>query len=314
LYRIRRRSQGEFVANVLKREKQIAVLRLLSEGNSIRSTMRLTGVDQNTIMRLIVRFGGQCRAFLDEALSNLSLRHVQCDEIWTFVRKKEGHLRGNEKRNSTIGDAYLYTALDTDTKLLVTFAIGKRNSEVTAAFIADLEKRLVRQPSADADDIPQISTDGWGPYLPSIARSFGRSVRHGVLIKQYSNPEVGRYAPPDLARAERINISGIRDLGTICTSHVERNNLTIRTFMKRFTRLALGFSKKLENLAAATAIHVAVYNFCRMHRTLGCTPAMAAGVIGELWNMEELFDAVTEHANRKKLDARLSKLIDRLNR
>src|SRR5580692_10622991 len=157
----------------LKREKQIAVLRLLSEGNSIRSTMRLTGVDQNTIMRLIVRFGGQCRAFLDEALSNLSLRHVQCDEIWTFVRKKEGHLRGNEKRNSTIGDAYLYTALDTDTKLLVTFAIGKRNSEVTAAFIADLEKRLVRQPSADADDIPQISTDGWGPYLPSIARSFG---------------------------------------------------------------------------------------------------------------------------------------------
>src|SRR5580704_11662926 len=265
-------------------------------------------------MRTVVRFGNGCRDFLDESLANLSLRHVQCDEIWTFVRKKEGHIRGHEARDRTIGDAYLYTALDTDTKLLVTFAIGKRNSEVTAAFIADLEKRLVRQPSADADDIPQISTDGWGPYLPSIARSFGRSVRHGVLIKQYSNPEVGRYAPPDLARAERINISGIRDLGTICTSHVERLNGSIRLFMKRFTRLTYAFSKKLQNLAAATALHVAVYNFVRVHRSLGCTPAMAAGVVGELWRMEELFDAVTAHAQRKVRDARLARLLDRLNR
>ncbi len=302
------------MANVLKREKQIQILRLLSEGNSIRSTERLTDMHRDTIMRFVVRFGNQCRAFLDEALSNLSLRHVQCDEIWTFVRKKEGHLYGNEKRNNTIGDAYLYTALDTDTKLLVTFAIGKRNSEVTAAFIADLEKRLVRQPVADADDTPQISTDGWGPYVPCIARSFGRSVRHGVLIKNYVNPDVGRYAPPALIKADRINVSGIRDLATICTSHVERNNLTIRTFMKRFTRLALGFSKKLENLAAATAIHIAVYNFVRIHRTLGCTPAMAAGVIGELWDMDRLFDAVAEHANRNVRDARLEKLIRRLSR
>ena len=119
--------------------------------------------------------------------------------------------------------------------------------------------------------------------------------------------------PPDLVKTERINIRGIKDLGTICTSHVERNNLTIRTFMKRFTRLALGFSKKLENLAAATALHVAVYNFVRIHRTLGCTPVMAAGVVGELWDMDRLFDAVTEHANRKVRDARLEKLIKRLS-
>jgi IS1 family transposase len=301
------------VANVLKREKQIAVLRLLAEGNSIRSAMRLTGVDQNTIMRLIVRIGNQCRDFLDESLSNLSLRHVQCDEIWTFCRMKEKQVARRRLSNATIGDQYLYTALDTDTKLLVTFAIGKRSSEVTAAFVADLEKRLVRQPVADADDTPQISTDGWGPYQPCIARSFGRSVRHGVLIKNYVNPESGRYAPPDLVKTERINIRGIKDLNTICTSHVERNNLTIRTFMKRFTRLALGFSKKLENLAAATALHVAVYNFVRIHRTLGCTPAMAAGVVGELWDMDRLFDAVTEHANRKVRDLRLGRLIERLS-
>jgi len=296
----------------LSRDKQIQVLRLLSEGNSIRSTARLTGIHKCTIMRTVVRFGNACRDFLDESLANLSLRHVQCDEIWTFVRKKEGHIRGHEARDRTIGDAYLYTALDTDTKLLVTFAIGKRNSEVTAAFIADLEKRLVRQPSADADDIPQISTDGWGPYAPCIARSFGRSVRHGVLIKQYVNPEVGRYAPPALIKAERINVQGIRDLGTICTSHVERNNLTIRTFMKRFTRLALGFSKKLENLAAATAIHVAVYNFCRMHGSLKCTPAMAAGVIDKLWDMNDLYDAVMDRAERKRKAARIERLISRL--
>jgi hypothetical protein len=120
------------------------------------------------------------------------------------------------------------------------------------------------------------------------------------------------YAPPDLARAERINIRGIKYLGTICTSHVERLNGSIRLFMKRFTRLTDAFSKKLENLAAATAPHVAVYNFVRIHRSLGCTPAMAAGVIGELWNMDELFDAVTEHADQQKRDARLAKQVDKL--
>jgi len=139
-----------------------------------------------------------------------------------------------------------------------------------------------------------------------------------VLIKQYVNPEVGRYAPPALVKADRVNVRGIRDLGTICTSHVERNNLTIRTFMKRFARLALGFSKKLENLAAATAIHVAVYNFCRIHGSLKCTPAMAAGVIDKLWSMNDLYDAVTKHASeaaaRAKRDRRIQRLIDRLQR
>ena len=175
-----------------------------------------------------------------------------------------------------------------------------------------LEKRLVRQPEADADDIPQISTDGWSPYPGAIARKFGRSVWHGVLIKNYVNPETGRYAPPDLVRAERFNVQGIRDLNTICTSHVERCNLTIRTFMKRFTRLALGFSKKLENLAAATAIHIAVYNFCRMHGSLNATPAMAAGVIDKLWDMNDLYDAVLDRAERKRKAARINRLIERL--
>jgi IS1 family transposase len=305
------------VANFLDREKQIQVLRLLSEGNSIRSTVRLTGIHKSTIMRFVVRFGNACREFLDDSLANLNLRHVQCDEIWTFVKKKQGHLHGNELRNDKIGDIYLFTALDTDTKLIASFSVAKRTSEATQAFIADLEKRMVRQPLSDPQS-PQISTDGWGPYVPAIARSFVGSVRHGVLVKNYVNPEVGRYAPPDLVKADRYNVQGIRDLTTICTSHVERCNLTIRTFMKRFTRLALGFSKKLENLVAATAIHVAVYNFCRMHGSLKCTPAMAAGVIDTLWSMDDLYDSVVKHGKakteRRRLDIQIKRLIDRLNR
>jgi IS1 family transposase len=302
------------VANVLKRDKQIQVLKLLVEGNSIRSTERLTGIHRDTIMRLVVRFGTQCRAFLNDALANLSLEHVQLDEQWTFCRMKEKQATRRKLDNSEIGDQYLYTALDTDSKLLVSFTIGKRNSEMTDAFIADLEKRLVRVPDVLGESRPQLSTDGWNAYVPAIRRHFRGTVRHGVLIKNYVNPEVGRYAPPDLIKADRINVNGIRDLATICTSHVERFNGSTRLFLKRFARLTYAFSKKLENLAAAAAIHIAVYNFVRVHGSLGCTPAMAAGVIGELWDMGNLLDAVTEHANRKKRDAGLAKLIEKLGK
>jgi IS1 family transposase len=304
--------RGGTVANFIGREKQVQILRLLSEGNSIRSTERLTGIHRDTIMRTVVRFGNQCRAFLNESLSNLSLEHVQLDEQWTYCLMKEGRAKKRNLDTSEIGDQYLYTALDTDTKLLVTFRIGKRNSEVTDAFIADLEKRLVRVPDMLGEMRPQLSTDGWNAYVPSIRRHFHGTVRHGVLIKNYVNPEVGRYAPPDLIKADRINVNGIQDLATICTSHVERFNGSTRLFLKRFARLTYAFSKKLENLAAAAALHVAVYNFVRVHRTLGCTPAMAAGVIGELWDMGKLFDAVTDHANRQKRDAGLAKLIRKL--
>ena len=302
------------MANFLSREKQIQVLRLLSEGNSIRSTMRLTGIEKKTITRIVVRFGNQCRAYLDHKLVNLPLNHVQLDEIWTFCRIKEGHARKRNLDTARCGDQYLFTALDTETKLLVTFAVGKRTWETTDVFIGDLKKRLVL-PVALGDDRPQLSTDGFQPYLPAIRRHFQGAARHGVLIKQYADT-TGRYAPPSLAGTERINISGISDLATICTSHVERSNLTIRTFMKRFTRLALGFSKKLENLAAATAIHVATYNFCRVHGSLKCTPAMAAGVVDQLWSMDDLYNAVTEYAAKERAKAKreqwIQKLLDRL--
>lgn len=286
------------MANVLKREKQIAVVRLLCEGNSIRSTERLTGIHRDTIMRIMLRFGEACRRFLDLSLSNVSVERVELDEVWTFCRKKQGHLSEREKDDPTIGDIYLFTGICADTKLLIHFELGKRNQETTDRFVSELERRIVRPPISFGSDRPQISTDGFPAYPGSIGRAFGQTVRHGVLIKNYANPESGRYAPPDLCSTARVDIEGIDDLATICTSHVERHNLTIRTFMKRFSRLALGFSKRFENLCAATAIFIAYYNFCwrtRMPGKTGCrrpTAAMMAGLTGTLWTVENLYDAV----------------------
>ncbi len=196
-------------------------------------------------MRLLVRFRTACREFLDLSLSNLYLEHVEIDEIWIFVRKKQRKLHGFEIIDPEIGNIYLFAALDQRTKLLASFAIGK-----------------IRRPDSMGDERPQLFTDGFNTYPGAIAERFGSSVKHGVLIKQYRNPESGRYAPPDLIGTERIAVQNITDVTTICTSHVERNNLTIRTFVKRFTGLSIGFCKKLTNLTAAAALQIGYYNFC----------------------------------------------------
>jgi IS1 family transposase len=276
------------MANVLPREKQIQVLHMLVEGNSIRSIERLTGVNRNTIMSLTRRFGDKCRNFLNAWLRNLKLRHIQADEIWTFVGCKQDRLKNALVVNPTMGDQFLYVAFDQDTKLIATYAIGKRSKEVTQAFMYDLADRIVTE-------MPQLSTDGWQAYPNAVKNAFGDEIAYGQIIKDFAeSSQPGRYGPPTLVATERKQVTGLTDidLRSICTSHVERNNLTIRTFMKRFARLSLGFSKKLENLAAAVALHVAHYNFCRIHSSLRMTPAMAAGVVNELWMIENLYDAV----------------------
>lgn len=267
----------------LNSEVQRHIIHLLVEGNSIRSCERLTNVHRDTICRLLVRTGNACLNFLDNRLRNMKLRHVQCDEIWTFVGKKQAMVRIGEY-DGHIGDQYLWVAFDTDTKLIACYAIGKRTSEVANAFMDDLASRLVT-------DVPQISTDGWNGYPTAVGNAFGDNVDYGQLIKDFQEPvQPGRYGPPTMVATERRIIFGGPSLDrfSICTSHVERNNLTIRTFMKRFTRLALGFSKKLENLSAATALHVAFYNYCRVHSTLRVTPAMEAGLTDHVWELDEL--------------------------
>jgi IS1 family transposase len=273
--------------NVLPEITQRQIIHLLCEGNSIRSIERLTGVHRDTIMRLGVKVGNKCRDFLDGKLRGLKLRHVQADEIWTFVGKKQGRIAQGEM-DGHIGDQYLYVAIDQSTKLIATYAIGKRTSEVATAFMSDLADRIVTE-------YPQLSTDGWHAYANAVRSTFGNEAGYGQIIKDFATSEQpGRYGPPAMVATERKQILGLTDidLRSICTSHVERNNLTIRTFMKRFTRLALGFSKKLENLGAAIALHIAHYNFCRVHGTLRITPAMAAGVTDHVWELDELLAAI----------------------
>jgi len=276
------------MAYVLPQLKQQQIIHLLVEGNSIRSIERLTGVHRDTIMRLAVKIGGKCKLFLNAWMRNLKLRHVQADEIWTFVGCKQGNLDRALVINPTMGDQYLYVAFDQDTKLVATFAIGKRNKEVAQAFMYDLADRII-------SDAPQLSTDGFNGYPSAVKNAFGDEIAYGQIIKEFAeSPQPGRYGPPVMVAAERRQITGLTDIDpySICTSHVERNNLTIRTFMKRFTRLSLGFSKKLENLAAAVALHVAHYNVCRIHSTLRMTPAMAAGITDHVWELDELLAAI----------------------
>ena len=289
-------------------------LNLLVEGNSIRSTERITGIHRDTLCRLVVRFGGACREFLDERLRGLNLQHVQCDEIWTFVAKKQGRLTMDERESrGDIGDMYLWTAVDDQTKLVASFAIGKRSADMARRLMMDLASRINMPPAhaSDAhafraeriDPIIQISTDGFAGYPEAVDLAFGRYALYGQLVKNYRNAEQpGRYAPGELVASDRRAVFGDFDDRTICTSHVERHNLTIRTFMRRFTRLSLGFSKKLENLAAAVAMFLSYYNFCWRPRYEDWsgrsgqrrpTPAMAAGVTERLWKFADLFEAVT---------------------
>jgi IS1 family transposase len=288
------------MANILKRDRQIEVVHLLCEGNSLRSVVRLTGTNMRTCLKLLVRFGDACRTLLDNELRGLKLRHVQCDEIWTFCAKKQARLTIEERATRhDIGDIYAWTAVDTDTKLLASYALGKRSGDMARRFMLDLAGRLV-MPQAHASDardykaggyrtIVQISTDAFAGYPEAVDLAFGPYAHFGTIIKDYRNATLP-YTPSEMVGSERRVVFGDFPIETICTSHVERNNLTIRTFMRRFTRLSLGFSKKLENLAAAFAMHAAYYNFVRVHKTLRMTPALKAGATDSLWSIEDLYD------------------------
>jgi len=295
------------MANVLPREKKIEVLHHLVEGNTLRSTSRLTGVHRTTIMNLALDFGHQCADYMDGTMRNLDLKHVECDEIWTFVQKKQNKLTVEERaERSDIGDVYLWTAID---KLAVTHLLGKRSADNARKLMNSLADRLKPMPKPHQTDahaytvekrlyVTQISTDGFPGYPEAVDNAFGQFAQYGVLIKQYRNANMD-YTPSEIVGTDRRPVKGNISPWSICTSHVERHNLTIRTLMKRFTRLSLGFSKKLENLEAAVAMFLAYYNYVwrtRMPEKSGqcrVPAAMAAGVVKSLWSFENLFDEVT---------------------
>ncbi len=270
--------------NKLKKDKQLEVISALVEGNSIRSVERVTGVHRDTIMRLLNRVGDRCLDLLDRHMRNFHCRLMQVDEIWTFVGKKEQRLSKEERRNSELGDQYVFVALDAETKLIPLFVVGTRDGETAHRFMQELRVKL------NGNGRIQLTTDGLRAYLQAVEDAFGTDVDYAQLVKMYGAEPAGfgRYAPPRVTEVISTKINGNPDERYISTSYVERHNLTLRMQIRLFTRLTNAFSKKLANLKAALALYFAHYNFVRIHRTLRVTPAMAAGVTDRPWEFEEL--------------------------
>jgi len=262
-------------------EKAVQVINLLVEGVGINAASRLADVDKETVLKVLAETGKRCEKIMDDRLRGLRLDDIQCDEIWGFVRKKERHVKPTDNA-AIVGDQYTFVAIDRETKLVITYAVGKRTANTTRHFMADLADRLTVR--------PQISTDSFGAYQHATRNAFDGNVDHGQIVKVFAKgtSEERRYSPPEVIKTIKTTITGQPRESRICTSHVERSNLNMRMFMRRLTRLCLGFSKKLENLRYAVALYFAWYNFCRIHGTLKVTPAMAAGISTEIWPLERL--------------------------
>ncbi|MGB5139906.1 MAG: IS1 family transposase, partial [Candidatus Zixiibacteriota bacterium] len=254
----------------------------LVEGNSIRSTVRMTGASKNTIVKLLAEIGSVCAEYQDKTLRNLKCTKIQCDEIWSFCYAKQKNVPKDKQGQFGYGSIWTWTALDPDSKLIVSWLVGMRNAEWANAFMADLKKRLSNR--------VQLTTDTNRTYLVAVDEAFGTDIDYAMLIKLYGKEPTDetRYSPPKCIGCHRQAIVGRPDPEEVSTSHVERQNLTMRMGMRRFTRLTNGFSKKVENLEHAVALHFMYYNFCRIHQTLRVTPAMAAGVTNHLWKISDI--------------------------
>ena len=262
--------------------KATLALQLLLEGNSIRSTERITQLDRNTIMRLLVLAGERCANLLDSRMRNVRAKYIQADEIWSYVAKKDNHVRVDDPNE--FGNQWIFVAMDPQTKLVPSFVVGKRTKETTLAFLSDLKERLT-------DARFQLTTDGFAFYERGVEDVFAGQADFAQLIKLYG--DIGqhgteRYSPSPIVEVISKIRDGRPDPAHICTSHVERQNLTMRMQLRRLTRLTNAFSKKLANLKAAVALHFAYYNFCRVHSSIRVTPAMEAGLTDHIWTITEL--------------------------
>ena len=271
--------------NKLSVEEKIRVVACLVEGNSLRSTVRMTGTHRGAIQKLLVELGAACSAYQDKAMVNLPCKRIQCDEIWAFVGSKEKNTTA-EKKADGWGDAWTWTALCPDTKLGPCWLVGPRDASTAYHFMHDLAPRLAHR--------VQLTTDGLKAYLSAVEDAFGSEIDFAQLIKIYGTnvgpniPAEVRYSPAQCMGARKAVVSGKPDVNHISTSQTERQNLTMRMSMRRFTRLTNGFSKKLENHEAAVALHFMHYNFARVHQTLRVTPAMEAGIASHVWTIEEI--------------------------
>lgn len=272
-----------FSMNRLNIQDRARILALLVEGNSMRATSRLADVSINTVTKLLVDVGTACAAYQDKALRKLPCKRIQCDEIWSFCYAKQKNVPPEHEGEFGYGDVYTWTALDPDTKLIASFLVGKRDYSYAEAFITDLAGRLANR--------VQLTTDGHKAYLEAVEKNFGGDIDFAQLVKVYGPMPIQdqrRYSPAGYTGSDIHVITGAPDIKKISTSHVERQNLTMRMGMRRFTRLTNGFSKKVANLECAVALHFMHYNFGRIHKTLRVTPAMQAGVADHVWTLEEI--------------------------
>jgi IS1 family transposase len=268
--------------NRLTPGKRAQVIAALVEGNSIRAAVRMTGVAKNTISKLLVELGAACSNYMDRSMRNLRCRRIQVDEIWSFVGCKQKQVTAKRAAEGICGDVWTWVAIDADTKLVPSWYVGQRDPIAATEFIADLERRLAHR--------VQITSDGLKCYLNAVIDAFADEVDYAQLVKVYGNdPESEKRYSPAQCIATRTEIwLGNPDPGHISTSYIERQNLTMRMSIRRFTRLTNAFSKKIEHHIAALAIHYMHYNYCRIHQTLRVTPAMAAGVTDRLWSIQDL--------------------------
>lgn len=272
--------------NRLSREQRAKVIAALVEGNSIRATCRITDTAKGTVMRLLAEVGAACREYQDKALKNLPCKSIQCDEIWSFVYSKEKNVPLDKQGQFGYGDVWTFVAIDADTKLVPCWKVGARDIACAQEFISDLKDRLANR--------VQLTTDGHRMYLEAIENAFGSEIDYAQLVKLYGQePESQkRYSPAQCTGAEKHIVRGNPVTKDISTSYIERQNLTMRMNMRRFTRLTNGFSKKVENLEYTLALHYMYYNFARPHKSLANpysrTPAMAAGLTNHIWTIQEI--------------------------
>jgi IS1 family transposase len=270
--------------NRLPLAKRAQIIGMLVEGNSLRATSRMADVSINTVTKLLVDVGEACERYQDSALRDLKCKRIQCDEIWSFVYAKAKNVPEKMRGAWGVGDVWTWVAMDADSKLVPSWGVGRRDAFTGHAFIRDLASRLAHR--------VQVTTDGHKVYLEAIEGAFGANVDYAMLVKMYEGDSgkaaEARYSPARCTGARTQKITGDPDPEYISTSYIERQNLTMRMGMRRFTRLTNGFSKKVENLKAHLALHYMHYNFGRIHKTLRVTPAMEAGKADHVWSLEEI--------------------------
>jgi len=268
--------------NRLSTEERVRVVKALVEGNSLRATARMTGVARMTVEKLLRDLSAACIRYQDERLRNLSCRRVQCDEIWAFIGAKQKNVTPKTIERGAIGDVWTWVAMDADTKLAISWLVGDRGASSAFTLMDDLASRLAHR--------IQLTTDGHRVYAEAVESAFWKGIDYAMLIKVYGQDRdrEATYSPAQCLGTRTVEILGVPDPKHISTSYIERQNLTMRMSMRRFTRLTNGFSKKVENHTQAVALHFMYYNFVRIHQTLRITPAMAAGVSSKVWEVEDI--------------------------